>query len=883
MDNIEDFFKNYRGKYSQYWIERWGLIPELPTSFDNANSIYELTAWLQRAFKNLLDDFQQLESEFEDFKNALIDLLEHLIPELIRRYSDSEEFRTLFIILLKDILAGEERTWVKDLLKELIEVDMREWIEVYLKTLYGLELQAFFMEVENARGDYPNLERRLREADKQLAQKANQAFVDAQFSSIVSGAPKGTYTDLTVLQRAYPNGAEGVFLVLSNGHWYYWNSVTSAWTDGGVYQATGTSEFSATNLIKNGDGSNGVSGWVVTAGTTANINGEIEMTADGSQVYNIGQRALTDLTIGHKYYLKANVRVDNSDALLIGLLMISSPEALIRLDKPLAGQTYTISGIFTATQATQQFSIRHQYADANSAFGKKLYIDNVVAFNVSKTFGSKIPTTLQLNEIMGYLPNMYFEGTKAPLVDNTAMFNIFNDLRLKTLAGRVIKGTTKQIDVADGGGTVQDPVLSIPKNPMLLQPLFHASKLGDNIAPAFDTLTGVNATYLNGQWKVEPNGQLKCKVTVEANKSYVIKLGMIDTNNYAIPVTNVPRMRVTFGTTQSAPLFVGFSDAMYEVELVSTTGGEVDLIFGSGSDGWYGTFNSLSVRQVLERVTPAGKIGIGSFDITTYSSSLAIGNGLQKRSTGNDNISIGLHSQRENTTGHYNVSMGTYTLDQNTDGCYNTAIGYSPLRKLRTGYYNIGIGYATMLENIAGSWNIAIGNETLRDMTNGVRNTVVGSRALNSMTEGNCNIAMGREAGFYPNGKNTPTTKGDFNTFLGYRSGQYSLENANRAVALGANATTHTDATALGYGTLAGGQGSVAIGRDSSGQSAVTYLDNEIKLGTENHRVKIDGSLNLPTKTPVDGETLAIGDICIDDNYIYIKTNSGLKKVKLTE
>lgn len=141
MDNTEDILKNYRGKYSQFWIERWGLIPELPTSFDNANSIYELVSWLHRAFKNLLDDFKQLESELEDFRNALIDLLEYLIPELIRRYHDSAEFRALFIILLEDILAGEERTWVKDLLKELIEVDMRHWIEDYLKTLYGLELK----------------------------------------------------------------------------------------------------------------------------------------------------------------------------------------------------------------------------------------------------------------------------------------------------------------------------------------------------------------------------------------------------------------------------------------------------------------------------------------------------------------------------------------------------------------------------------------------------------------------------------------------------------------------------------------------------------------------------------------------------------------------
>ena len=156
MNNTDDILKNYRGKYSKYWIERWGLIPELPTSFDNANSVYELVAWLQRAFKNLLDDFQQLESEFEDFKNALIDLLKYLIPELIRRYHDSEEFRVIFITLLKDILAGEERNWVKDLLKELLEVDMREWIEDYLSELFDIGLK--------------ELGSRLDETDAQLTQ-----------------------------------------------------------------------------------------------------------------------------------------------------------------------------------------------------------------------------------------------------------------------------------------------------------------------------------------------------------------------------------------------------------------------------------------------------------------------------------------------------------------------------------------------------------------------------------------------------------------------------------------------------------------------------------------------------------------------------------------
>ena len=87
----DEFFRNYRGRYSSYWVERWGVIPSIPTSFDNANSIYELLAWVQRAFKQLLDDFVALESELEDYKNALTELLEQLVPLLIRRYMESQE------------------------------------------------------------------------------------------------------------------------------------------------------------------------------------------------------------------------------------------------------------------------------------------------------------------------------------------------------------------------------------------------------------------------------------------------------------------------------------------------------------------------------------------------------------------------------------------------------------------------------------------------------------------------------------------------------------------------------------------------------------------------------------------------------------------------
>lgn len=113
------------------------------------------------------------------------------------------------------------------------------------------------LEIVDAREDYGTLRERLNtefggvnaqlaetatkeELISGLAPKADQSYVDTQFANIVSGSPKGTYTTLEALQTALPTGAEGTFLVLADGHWYFWDG--TAWTSGGVYQSTGIAE-----------------------------------------------------------------------------------------------------------------------------------------------------------------------------------------------------------------------------------------------------------------------------------------------------------------------------------------------------------------------------------------------------------------------------------------------------------------------------------------------------------------------------------------------------------------------------------------------------------------------------------------------------------------
>lgn len=166
----DEFFRNYRGRYSSYWVERWGLIPSIPTSFDNANSIYELLAWLQRAFKQLLDDFVALESEFEDFKNALTELLENLVPLLIKRYMESAEADRWF--------TGKADKYYERVIKPYIDEQIRNLKEKIERDLQELE-NRFNEKLETEKQDrireINNLKEKL-EAEKQARERDKEDF-----------------------------------------------------------------------------------------------------------------------------------------------------------------------------------------------------------------------------------------------------------------------------------------------------------------------------------------------------------------------------------------------------------------------------------------------------------------------------------------------------------------------------------------------------------------------------------------------------------------------------------------------------------------------------------------------------------------------------------
>ena len=58
-------------------------------------------------------------------------------------------------------------------------------------------------------------------------------------TSVASGSPAGVYETLTALTNANPDHSR-IYVVTSTNHWYYYNTTSNEWTDGGLYLSNQT-------------------------------------------------------------------------------------------------------------------------------------------------------------------------------------------------------------------------------------------------------------------------------------------------------------------------------------------------------------------------------------------------------------------------------------------------------------------------------------------------------------------------------------------------------------------------------------------------------------------------------------------------------------------
>lgn len=294
-----------------------------------------------------------------------------------------------------------------------------------------------------------------RQGENTLNDRLNkmEEFVDAQLSAIVSGTPKGTYADLNALIAAYPDGADGVFLVLENGHWYYW--ANGAWVDGGVYQSTVSDDFSATNEATNGNFENGTTGWAATGGTLTALNNALIFTATTLVASSRIETTADNTIANNKYYMSAEIypKYSNVTYFSIG---DSSNINVQRPFSPKANSWNKISNIETAVN-NSRFRMYHR-PSTNYVEGDTIKYRNIVVINLTKTFGvGNEPTVKEMDKILSKYPSSYFEGTTGTLLNNRDIYIYLKDvhdvlgLNSYTTVPTYVDGILTKVEELDGG------------------------------------------------------------------------------------------------------------------------------------------------------------------------------------------------------------------------------------------------------------------------------------------------------------------------------------------------------------------------------------------------------------------------------------------------
>ena len=187
------------------------------------------------------------------------------------------------------------------------------------------------------------------------------------------------------------------------------DSATVTGFNGRLTDVETDTSFDATNLVSNGDFSNGTTGWVASNSTPTVAANTLSVVGDGTATSPRVNQVVTG-AYGRKVYMRARVRVTNANATSIyfrtGDGVIQSIQTA-----PVMNQWYNmhILGNFL----TNSIRIDHNYPDLATANGKVMEVQYVSAIDLTTTFGKgNEPTVEQMDAIMAKFENSWFDGTK---------------------------------------------------------------------------------------------------------------------------------------------------------------------------------------------------------------------------------------------------------------------------------------------------------------------------------------------------------------------------------------------------------------------------------------------------------------------------------------
>lgn len=381
--------------------------------------------------------------------------------------------------------------------------------------------------------------------------------------------------------------------------------------------------------------------------------------------------------------------------------------------------------------------------------------------------------------------------------------------------------------------------------------------VGSDLSPAISAYTSSDgATFADGKWAVGSGQSIQTTISVEEGKRYWI-LWKLDADSFVYSSHEPDLFTVSLGD-QSIGVFYA-PDATNRASLVASETGNVVLKLKMAATA-SGAITEVQIKPYTQLCADA--MNINGTAVKSWNNNVAVGGG-QEKSASNGNTAFGKGAQTEMNVGQNNTAIGFEAQRDVSAGSYNTACGNRAQMRLTTGMYNVALGQLAQFYLTTGCWNNAMGNEAQRDLTTGCDNVSLGRRSHNSITTGSGNTAVGSQSGYIngdDDGTYNRTTSGSYQTTIGFNATQKSdnMRQFDFVTAIGAFARAGEKGTAIGAKAKAKGNGSVAIGMDSSGNGAEAVGNDQVVIGTANHSIILAGhKINFNNDGTVTWESLA--------------------------
>jgi len=164
------------------------------------------------------------------------------------------------------------------------------------------------------------------------------------------------------------------------------------------------------NAVANGDFRNGTTGWSPYDSTLTATNGVLSITGDGVSASARARQVTPTVNIknGSSVYMSAKARVTNNLCTQMMLILDGTIDKSKTIATPIQNQWYTLNAI-TISTADENYVVtpRHYYADAATANGKVMEVQQVQVIDLTTLYGAgNEPDLATCDKIFNYIDGL---------------------------------------------------------------------------------------------------------------------------------------------------------------------------------------------------------------------------------------------------------------------------------------------------------------------------------------------------------------------------------------------------------------------------------------------------------------------------------------------